>query len=1282
MPKFLSNILAQAGLIVTGTTNLNGTSTAITVASNDNSTNIATTAFVKTQNYLTGINSSQVISALGYTPVTSARIITINGTSYDLSADRVWTISSVDTLATVTARGATTNTAVTFGNVVSVNNTSPYNTSVYSLDINGGLLIKNTGKAASITIINADPSGGGNNAFVVHTVGGTSGSSYVDIQGYYGASITGSTTIRLNNAGGNVLVGSLAGSGTRMVVVDATGTLTTQALPSASGVTSFNTRTGAVTLSSSDVTSALGFTPYNSTNPSGFITGYTETDTLATVTGRGASTSSAITINTTVDQMVTLNATDSSWAYIGFSWAGVRKAYFGLNGSGELNVGSDAGQVFRVTGGGGMTIDGNTAIHAGNYSSYALPLSGGTMTGNLTLKSISSNDGMIENTYGGYVHLGDWGVARTATTAVLVNTAYRADYADSLFDMNISRFTNNSGYITSSASISGNAATATSAGYLTGGDSAFYGILYNSNSGDLNTYNTAGLYSSEYTGSTNRPVGMSGHWIQISDAGGTDVKTQWYYQSDGAGIYMRLQWGNAVWRGWRALLTDANYSSYAVANTYNTSLNSDSRNSRGVTRLYRSDSDSDYSIQTQWSQDVSGYWSLRGYSGDSFHAHVWVGRAGSAGSADTSSQVTINYSNDSNSTYQMLWGSGNSVYGTGGVYINPSSDVIYARGGFISPGNPWGTSDSAYFPNGITTAGSDNWIYGHTYVGNAPANGSGHEFWSDGHSYHRSNIGTNSHGQSARFLEIQSASGNFIPYSFESEYGNHSWGTVFRIRINQANADRPSLQFSSASSDNRWNIGYCYADDNFRVTQNMGYRNDNSTSDGWGTERFKIDTSGNISAGGSMTSSTYFYASGSIRLGDMWGGAGLYRPSGSMVFGIENSDWIFSKGAVTQAYFAGGDGNLWMRWAGDWLSNLLGAKAVHRGEGSNYVDYSRYVYNNGAYSGSGWTEPSDLGVRYANNAGSASSSDRLYPFASGLNDADIGYGMRVWYDWSYDGVYRNGFTVGSHPGDQSYGWQMWQNMWNDRTYTRRKNGGWQSTRTLLTAEDDSYAYNMNQNVRTSDYVSFYNVTISTSATASDLYVNGWFRNNANNCGLYSQANGVHFYASGGSDWNITGSGGNVALAFRSNYQTSIRGYVYGDTSNNIGFLGYDGNWALRMDSSKNLIASGDVTAYSDARVKTNVKTIENALDKINNLRGVSYNRSDSEDKKTKIGVIAQETLPIVPEVVNKDNDGMYNVSYGNFAGLFIEGFKEQQRKIDAQDLIIKELKNKLDVLTK
>jgi len=123
-----------------------------------------------------------------------------------------------------------------------------------------------------------------------------------------------------------------------------------------------------------------------------------------------------------------------------------------------------------------------------------------------------------------------------------------------------------------------------------------------------------------------------------------------------------------------------------------------------------------------------------------------------------------------------------------------------------------------------------------------------------------------------------------------------------------------------------------------------------------------------------------------------------------------------------------------------------------------------------------------------------------------------------------------------------------------------------------------------------------------------------------------------------------------------------------------------GGWSaspnrFQMDMSGNLTMSGDVTAYSDSRVKENIATIENALSKVLALRGVSYNRIDSDDKKTKIGVIAQETLTVVPEVVNQDNDGMYNVSYGNLAGLFIEAIKEQQKEIE-------ELKNLIYGITR
>jgi len=94
-------------------------------------------------------------------------------------------------------------------------------------------------------------------------------------------------------------------------------------------------------------------------------------------------------------------------------------------------------------------------------------------------------------------------------------------------------------------------------------------------------------------------------------------------------------------------------------------------------------------------------------------------------------------------------------------------------------------------------------------------------------------------------------------------------------------------------------------------------------------------------------------------------------------------------------------------------------------------------------------------------------------------------------------------------------------------------------------------------------------------------------------------------------------------------------------------------------------ASGDICAYSDKRLKRNIQTIDNALDTVHNLRGVTFEKS----LKPSIGVIAQEVEEVLPELVNTDADGMKSVAYGNIVGVLIEAIKEQQKQIE-------ELKNK------
>jgi hypothetical protein len=107
--------------------------------------------------------------------------------------------------------------------------------------------------------------------------------------------------------------------------------------------------------------------------------------------------------------------------------------------------------------------------------------------------------------------------------------------------------------------------------------------------------------------------------------------------------------------------------------------------------------------------------------------------------------------------------------------------------------------------------------------------------------------------------------------------------------------------------------------------------------------------------------------------------------------------------------------------------------------------------------------------------------------------------------------------------------------------------------------------------------------------------------------------------------------------------------------------------------------SGNITAYSDIRVKTNIKVIENALDKVNQIRGVTYERTDLDDGISHCGVIAQEIEKVLPEVVietkNGDIEDFKTVAYGNISALLIEAIKELKAEVDNLRSEIKELKD-------
>jgi len=107
-----------------------------------------------------------------------------------------------------------------------------------------------------------------------------------------------------------------------------------------------------------------------------------------------------------------------------------------------------------------------------------------------------------------------------------------------------------------------------------------------------------------------------------------------------------------------------------------------------------------------------------------------------------------------------------------------------------------------------------------------------------------------------------------------------------------------------------------------------------------------------------------------------------------------------------------------------------------------------------------------------------------------------------------------------------------------------------------------------------------------------------------------------------------------------------------------------------------LNVGGDVVAYasSDERLKDNIEVISNPIQKVQQLKGVTWEWNENADELQQslpnVGVIAQDVEKVLPQLVHDRENGFKGVDYAKLTGLLIEAIKEQQKQID-------ELKSKL-----
>ena len=171
----------------------------------------------------------------------------------------------------------------------------------------------------------------------------------------------------------------------------------------------------------------------------------------------------------------------------------------------------------------------------------------------------------------------------------------------------------------------------------------------------------------------------------------------------------------------------------------------------------------------------------------------------------------------------------------------------------------------------------------------------------------------------------------------------------------------------------------------------------------------------------------------------------------------------------------------------------------------------------------------------------------------------------------------------------------------------------------------------------------------------------------------------------GSTLGVTGT---TTMADATSTSLGVSGAATVGTTLGVSGTSTLGTTNMGAATCSTLDASGDITAYysSDERLKKDIETITGALEKVKQIRGITYRKIDNLEgnqpsnittthpsgtfpgRDKYAGVIAQEVIEVLPEVVIKRPDeegGMYAVEYDKMVSILIEAIKELDAKVEA-----------------
>jgi hypothetical protein len=188
----------------------------------------------------------------------------------------------------------------------------------------------------------------------------------------------------------------------------------------------------------------------------------------------------------------------------------------------------------------------------------------------------------------------------------------------------------------------------------------------------------------------------------------------------------------------------------------------------------------------------------------------------------------------------------------------------------------------------------------------------------------------------------------------------------------------------------------------------------------------------------------------------------------------------------------------------------------------------------------------------------------------------------------------------------------------------------------------------------------YGGTGSANLTADNVILG----NGASTVKVVAPGTANNVLTSNGSTWISQAVSAGITLTDDTSTNATRYPLLTANTSGSISTANVSSTKLTFNPSTGNLVATIHHSS-SDARLKTDIKNIPDALVKISQINGVTYLRTDTPETARHTGVIAQEVEAVLPEVVAIGLDGYKVVAYGNMIGLLVEAIKELKAEVDA-----------------